>query len=258
MLKSDIHAMNGGVCMKLTVLGKYGPFPAAGGACSGYLIRDGDAKVLLDCGNGVLSRLQQVCALTDLDAVVISHLHSDHFCDLLVFKYALDILAARFLRQDIPLPIYLPSAPFEDFSRIAYKNAFDLRPIDMQSDVRIKTLDFRFAEMTHPVLSYAISVSNGRKRLVYSGDTSCNDTLIDFAKRSDLLLADAGLLERDRKGAVNHMTAAEVGKVASDACVSKLLLSHIWPLYDEKDLLEECKMYYPDPLVAQEMKTYDI
>lgn len=244
--------------MKLTILGKYGPYPAAGGACSGYFVQDSDTKVLLDCGNGVLSRLQQVCELTELDAIVISHLHSDHFCDMLVLKYALDIMAARSLRYDIPLPVYLPSLPFEDFSRIAYKNAFELRPIDPQSDVRIKTLDFKFAEMTHPVLSYAISVSNSQKRLVYSGDTSYNDYFIDFAKGSDLLLADAGLLEKDKKGAVNHMTAAEVGKAASEADVSKLLLSHIWPLYDEKDLLEECKMYYPHPFVAQEMKTYEI
>jgi ribonuclease BN (tRNA processing enzyme) len=244
--------------MKITVLGKYGPYPAAGGACSGYFVQDGDTKVLLDCGNGILSRLQQMCVLTELDAIVISHLHSDHFCDLLVLKYAMDIMAARSLRQDVPLPVYLPSSPFEDFSRIAYKNAFELRPIDLLSEVRIKTLDLRFAEMTHPVLSYAISVSNGQKRLVYSGDTSYNDDLIDFARGSDLLLADAGLLEKDKKGAVNHMTAAEVGKVASEANVSKLLQSHIWPLYDEKELIEECKAYYPNPTVAQEMKTYDI
>lgn len=244
--------------MKLTVLGKYGPYPAAGGACSGYLVRDADTTVLIDCGNGVLSRLQQVCDLTALDAVVISHLHSDHFCDLLVFKYALDLLAARFLRQDVPLTLHLPSLPMEDFSRIAYKNVFNLRPINTQSDVQIKTLDFSFAEMTHPVLSYAVSVSNGKKRLVYSGDTSFNDDLTGFARNCDLLLADAGLLERDRKGAINHMTAAEVGKMANDANVSKLMLSHIWPLYDEKEILDECKMYYADPLIAQEMETYDI
>lgn len=244
--------------MKLTVLGKYGPYPAPGGACSGYLVHDENTKVLLDCGNGVLSRLQQVCALTDLDAIIISHLHSDHFCDMLVLKYALDILAARLLRQDLPLPVYLPSEPFEDFSRIAYKNAFDLHPIEFQSNLRIKTLNFTFAEMTHPILSYAVSVSNDRKRLVYSGDTSYNEILIDFAKRADLLLADAELLEKDKKGVVNHMSAAEVGKVASSACVSSLLLSHIWPLYDEKELIEECSLYYTSPVVAQEMFTYDV
>jgi len=249
---------NGGIRMKLTVLGKYGPYPAPGGACSGYLVHDDNTKVLLDCGNGVLSRLQQVCALTDLDAIVISHLHSDHFCDMLVLKYALDILATRSLRKDEPLPVYLPSAPFEDFLRMSYKNAFDLHPIELQSDLRIKTLNFTFAEMTHPIISYAISVSNAQKRLVYSGDTSYNEALIDFAKGSDLLLADAGLLEKDKKGAVNHMSAAEVGKIASSACVSKLLLSHIWPLYDEKEILEECSFFFNNPVVAQEMLTYDV
>jgi len=244
--------------MKLTVLGKYGPFPAPGGACSGYLVQDGNTRVLIDCGNGVLSRLQQVCALTELDAIVISHLHSDHYCDMLILKYALDIMAARSIRQDNPLPVYLPASPFEDFFKMAYKNAFELWPIEPQSNVRINTLNFTFAEMTHPVLSYAVSVSNGQKRLVYSGDTSYNEALVDFAKRADLFLADACLLEKDKKGSVNHMTAAEVGKIAFEASVSKLLLSHIWPLYDENDLFNECSLYYSNPYVAQEMCTYEV
>ena len=49
--------IKGGIYLKLTILGCYGPYPKAGGACSGYLLEDETTKILIDCGNGVLSRL---------------------------------------------------------------------------------------------------------------------------------------------------------------------------------------------------------
>ena len=73
--------------MRLTVLGKYGPFPAPGGATSGYLIEQGDTRVLFDCGSGVLTRLLAQCPLEQLDAVVLSHLHEDHVADMQVLAY---------------------------------------------------------------------------------------------------------------------------------------------------------------------------
>src|ERR687886_99171 len=75
--------------MRLTVLGKSPSWQDAGGACSGYLIEDGEAAVLLDCGNGVFSKMRRFRDYTSVDAVVISHLHADHFLDLVPFAYAL-------------------------------------------------------------------------------------------------------------------------------------------------------------------------
>ncbi|MCG8541098.1 MAG: MBL fold metallo-hydrolase, partial [Clostridia bacterium] len=65
--------------MKITILGNSGPYPRAGGACSGYLLEEDDIKILIDCGNGVLSRLLgMIESLEDIDAIILSHLHSDH------------------------------------------------------------------------------------------------------------------------------------------------------------------------------------
>ena len=75
--------------MRLTVLGKSPSWQDAGGACSGYLIEDGDTAVVVDCGNGVFSKLRRFRDYTRVDAVVISHLHADHFLDLVPFAYAL-------------------------------------------------------------------------------------------------------------------------------------------------------------------------
>src|SRR5918994_394652 len=86
--------------MRLTVLGKSPSWQDAGGACSGYLLQANETNVLLDCGNGVFGKLRQFVDYVDVDAVVLSHLHADHFLDLVPFSYAL-IYAPR--QQPVPV-----------------------------------------------------------------------------------------------------------------------------------------------------------
>src|SRR5947208_16665022 len=76
------------VTMRITVLGKSPSWQDAGGACSGYLIEDGGTTLLLDCGNGVFSKLRQHLDYTELDAVPVSHLHAHHFLDLIPYAHA--------------------------------------------------------------------------------------------------------------------------------------------------------------------------
>ena len=75
--------------MQVTVLGKSPSWQDAAGACSGYLVQEDDFTLVLDCGNGVFSKLRPLCDYVDVNAVLISHLHADHFLDLVPFSYAL-------------------------------------------------------------------------------------------------------------------------------------------------------------------------
>ena len=75
--------------MRITVLGKSPAWQDAGGACSGYLIEQDGFALLLDCGNGVFSKLRRFRDYVDVGAVIVSHLHADHFLDLVPFAYAL-------------------------------------------------------------------------------------------------------------------------------------------------------------------------
>src|SRR3954469_7376412 len=87
--------------MRLTVLGKSPSWQDAGGACSGYLLQEEETSVLLDCGNGVFGKLRQHIDYVDVDAVVISHLHADHFLDLVPYSYALSYAPRQ---QPVPIP----------------------------------------------------------------------------------------------------------------------------------------------------------
>ena len=86
--------------MQVTVLGKSPSWQDAAGACSGYLAQEQGVSVLLDCGNGVFSKLRRICDYVDVDAVVITHMHADHFLDLVPFSYAL-----RYAPRQQPVPV---------------------------------------------------------------------------------------------------------------------------------------------------------
>src|SRR5215207_8386244 len=91
--------------MRITVLGKSPAWTDAGGACSGYLVEDGAARLLLDCGNGIFGRLAAAVDPFGLDGVVITHVHADHVLDLVPFAYAQ--LFARYAGAP-RLPLHAP------------------------------------------------------------------------------------------------------------------------------------------------------
>src|SRR5699024_10189414 len=106
----DLHAA-GGAGMRVRVIGCCGSFAGPCGAASSYLIEHEDAagrtwRVLMDLGSGAFGPLQKVIDPTQLDAVVISHLHPDHFLDLT----GLEVFWAYHERDDLPvLPIHAPA-----------------------------------------------------------------------------------------------------------------------------------------------------
>lgn len=132
--------------MKLTVLGCNGPYPAPGGACSGYLLQEGDTGVLLDCGAGVLAQLEKHMPPQNLTAIVLSHLHYDHMSDMLPLIYRCP-----------GLPVYLPGAPAA--VRALLENAFELH--DIAQGGQIGCLRMTACPGRHPVPAYAARFENG-------------------------------------------------------------------------------------------------
>lgn len=239
--------------MILTCLGKYGPFAPKGGACSGYLVQREGRNILLDCGSGVLSRLQGYCAIEALDAVVLSHLHSDHMADMLILRYALGALAAHGGWERGPLPVYLPQAPSGEFETLAAEPLFEIHIIHPGLTANICGMDVLFTPMTHPVPSFAVTLAADGKRLVYSGDTTLNDKIVLAARGADAFLCDTGFLERDRGENAPHLSALQVGRIAAEADVQRLYLTHIYPRYEQGDLLREARLHFANTEVIREL-----
>ncbi len=222
--------------MTLTVVGCSGSFPGPESAASCYLVEapyDGRRfRLLLDLGSGALGALQRIAPLQSIDAVALSHLHADHCLDLCGFyvvrKYHPGGAWPR-------LPVYGPDGTAERMCR-----AYDIAPNPgMQQEFTFRTYpdgEFEIGPFTvtvsavdHPVASYALRVSDGRRTLVYSGDTGPCSSLNELAKGCDLLLAEASFVE----GAANpphlHLTGRQAAMAADMAGAGRLVLTHIPP-----------------------------
>lgn len=244
--------------MKMTILGCYGPYPAAGGACSGYLVQEAGCTILLDCGNGVLSRMQEHIDFLQLDAAVISHLHADHLSDLMIMRYGLELGYKNGLRNQ-PLPLYTPPEPLSEFERLPYKNAYLLNTILPGLDLKIGPFNLKFAPGVHAVPSFAMRLETDSTVLVYSGDTEFNDQLTVLAEGADLFLCEANYLEEDiTAGLPNHLSAAQAAKIAAEAEVKKLILTHLHPRRDCDLYRLEAEKYFNSTELAREGKTYSL
>jgi ribonuclease BN (tRNA processing enzyme) len=244
--------------LHLTVLGCYGPYPPAGGACSGYLLQSGETTVLLDCGNGVLSRLQQHLPFWKLDAVILSHLHADHCADLFVMRYGLEIAYKRGLRSE-PLPVYTPAEPAAEFERLPYKNAYEVIKITEDDKLNLGPFRISFSFGVHAVPSLGIRVETAEAALVYSGDTEYHSGLEELARGAKLFLCEANYLEADLKdGLRNHLSAGQAAQVAAAAGVEELVLTHHHPESDPALVFAEAAKHFPSAGLAVEAKTYDL
>jgi ribonuclease BN (tRNA processing enzyme) len=230
--------------LRITVLGKSPSWQDVGGACSGYLVQEGDFTLLIDCGNGVFSKLRRFCDYVDVGAVLISHLHADHFLDLIPFAYALTYAPRQ---QPVPVAgwpgtisparpqLYAPVGATKFFRHVVgcwgnedlIENAFALHEYDAPDELAIGPFTVRFCEVPHYTPTYAVQVAaNGSGKLTYSADCSPNKDLVAFARDTDVLLIEATLPRPERTGVRGHLTPAEAGEVGRLARARQLVLTH--------------------------------
>ena len=224
--------------MILKILGNNGPYPAPGGACSGYLLcsDSGDTRILIDCGTGVLNRLMDECPLEALDAVVLSHLHYDHMSDMLPLQYALQLNP-----RIKPIPVYAPDEPEAVYTLLKCPY-YDLWPAE---DITIGEMRVTFTPARHPVPTNAVSVECDGRRFVFTGDSNQDALLELFCEGADLLMADCGMAGVDYRFISPHFSAELCGQLAKNAHVGRLLLTHLNPKYDPQTLLDEARSVFP-------------
>ncbi len=241
--------------MQLTILGRNGPFPAPGGGCSSYLLQTNAANILLDCGSGCLSNLQRYAGLTDISAVVLSHLHYDHMGDMLPLKYALSAYTKFGLKLN-KLPVFLPSEPANVFAHLSDCENFELIPIEDGMTAKVEDVFLTFCAMTHPVPCFATKAVCEGKVFVYSGDTNYNESLVPFAEECDTLLLDCAILSKDHKANAPHLSVLQAGDVARGAGVKRLIATHLFPHYSEEEILAE--LDFERAQLAVENTTHEI
>jgi ribonuclease BN (tRNA processing enzyme) len=261
--------------LRITVLGKSPSWQDTDGACSGYLIEEDGVALLLDCGNGVFSKLRRFRDYVDVDAVVISHLHADHFLDLVPFAYALTYAPRQ---QPVPVDrwpgtdnparpeLYAPAGARETFRRVVgawgnedlIENAFDLHEYAVSEAIDVGPLSVRFHEVPHYVCTHAVEVTSpDGRRFTFGADSRPTHELVDFARGTDLLMVEATLPRPERNGVRGHLTPAEAGEHGREAGARRLVLTHISDELDPLWARHEAERAFGGPVeMAEEGAVY--
>ncbi|PLR83762.1 hypothetical protein CVD25_12040 [Bacillus canaveralius] len=237
--------------MKLTVIGCWGGYPKINEASTGYLLEENGFKLLIDCGSGVLSKLQNIIQPEEINSVILSHYHADHIADIGVLQHARLIQSFLGKKMD-ELPIYAPESE-QEFPKLTHKNITNGVEYHPAEVLTVGPFSIRFLRTDHPVPCYAMRIETGGKVFVYTADTSYKHELEQFSKDADLLLCECNFYkEQDGKNA-GHMNSLDAGKLAAVANVKRLILTHLPHYGDIQRLKEEAAEVFNGPiLVASE------
>jgi len=238
--------------MKLTVLGAGTCVPSEGYSPSGHLVEFDEIAVLMDIGPGTLNRMSaQGVNYQELNYILLSHFHPDHTLDLLTFLQASNSTPGW--KRTEPLAL-VGGYGLENFLHQLFcifegtePESFDLKVFELGTD----TLSFEGwslgTELTgHTENSLAFRLSTGEKSIVYSGDAAQVEGLLRLAQEVDLLLCECSL--PSEMATEDHLTPVQVGQLARDAHVARLVLTHLYPQTLPFDILAQVKALYTGPV----------
>jgi ribonuclease BN (tRNA processing enzyme) len=236
--------------MRLTVLGAgpaYTDRDDAYGAC--YLVSDGATSVLLDLGQGSFSRIFRHVHPTALAAVVVSHLHPDHFIDLVPMRH--------YLRYEFEPPrrlrVLAPADLAARLDALHAESGFTAQALDVEwlgEEARqVGTLRVQGRLVAHTDESYAVRVSAAAgPGLVYSGDCGRADDIAPLLRRGDTLLAEASFGAGPVPAGVLHLDGPAVGRLAAATGAGRLLLTHLQMGHDADETVAAARREYDGPI----------
>lgn len=241
--------------MKLSIIGFWGGYPKKNGASSGYLLEHNGFQLLIDCGSGVLAKMQNILQPEELDAVIISHYHPDHIADIGVLQHAR--LIQGFLGKEMAnLPVYGHTFNSHEFSKLTYKKITKGIGYDPNSVLSIGPFQVSFLKTNHPVPCYAMRFEADGKALVYTADSSFKEEFIEFSKAADLLLCECNFYGNQNGGSAGHMNSFETGQLANKAGVKQLILTHLPHYRNINELVTEAASEFSGTIkLADEFST---
>lgn len=226
----------------VTVLGSSGTYAGPGGACSGFLLRSGATNVLMDAGPGTLANLQRWIDPTELDAIVVSHCHPDHWMELPVLRNAL-----CYVLHTTGVPLYLTA---ETLAMVGHVVTHSIEPtfvptvIDESSRFDVGTLQFSCSRTDHPVETLAFRVESQGRSLGYTADTGPGWSISDLGDPLDLVICEATFLDGSPETSPVHLSALQAGTLAREAGARRLVLTHVLPTGSADAAVAEAEAAY--------------
>jgi ribonuclease BN (tRNA processing enzyme) len=242
--------------MIITVAGSGCGIPSAERGSPCIIVDIGKECIAFDCGPGSLREMAKAGVdPARLDAIFITHFHADHIADIAPLLFSLNIPDVNRVE---PLTIYGPPGLKKLYDNLvgAYGDwlipkRYELTlselfgaPVE-EENWRVETAP---AEHSKPSYAYRLE-SNGRS-MVYSGDTEYAEPVISLASGCDLLILECSY--PDEIEVPGHLTPSKAGEMASRAGCRKLVLTHMYPVCADYDLVSECRKKYSGEIILAE------
>lgn len=228
--------------MELLVLGSGTAVPHPQRRPSGLLIRTEGRDILIDAGPGILHRLSRVgTAFQHLQDVFLTHLHPDHFLDLLALLFAkryprADNAPRLTVRGGAGLKALMDRLR-ETLHPWLEPSGYELIVEEWGGPVYVEGLKVLAEPVPHhpSSLAFRFQELDGGASLVVSGDTEGGEGLIRLAQGAQLLVLECSF--PDGEAQPGHLTPSRAGRLAREAGVQRLLLTHFYPECDGREIL---------------------
>ena len=259
--------------MRLTVLGSGAACPSGGQNSSGYLVETDPAspvprRILLDCGHGIASALLAERPDADIDDIFISHMHADHFIDVLALRFRLTRDMHGLPQSDRRVTLHLPPGGKERLAKILdavtfpadfCSNTFRVEEYAADASYELGGVCVTTAPALHYIPGFALRVEAGGSSLAYSGDTAPSPAVTGLARGVDLFVCEAALDEPETGDVAGHCTPEQAAGMAADAGAAKLLLTHFWYGTDVAAFAERATQAGPTPVeIAGDGARFDL
>ncbi|MBW1788087.1 MAG: MBL fold metallo-hydrolase [Deltaproteobacteria bacterium] len=244
--------------MRLTVLGSGTAVPLRDRSSPSLVVWLQNGPVVLDLGPGTLRQMTRVGIRHEtLRHIFLTHFHPDHTGDLVHFLFATrnpDVLRHR---ATVVIAGAIGLNAFIGRLQNAWGDWLTLPPELMKVHEfalteKLETEYGDFTVVTSPVvhtphsLAYRLTDREGRS-VVFSGDTGYCQALVDLSTGADLLVLEASFPEG--QAVEGHLTPAEAGRVAAEAGVQRLVLTHFYPEVLATDIEAQCRRSYGGELI---------
>ncbi|AKB25116.1 Metal dependent hydrolase [Methanosarcina sp. MTP4] len=219
--------------MEITFLGTGVAIPQKGRVQSGVLVEFEEKPLLIDCGSGVLNRILEAGVRhTEIDTVLLSHLHLDHVADLLC------LVKANWLMGKTDMRVYGPEGTEDWLFDLLGLYEYILEEVDVKVIECSPGKEFvpegfdceiSCAAAVHSVPTLAYRLMSGEGEIVYSGDTEpCRDVL-DLAVEADLLIHECSFPAGMK--VTNHTTPSTLSDMLDEYRdeIGSLCLTHFYP-----------------------------
>jgi len=249
--------------MELILLGTGTAVPSLARSSSAYLLRISGLNILIDCGAGTVRRLLEAgVSYHDIDLLLLTHLHPDHTADLVPLLFAcryhtdprvkhLALVGGtgteKFLRQ-----------LNDTFGRHLTSSHYDLTITEIErKGWQWQGIEFAASPVRHMPGSLAYSIEFGGRKVSFSGDTGYCTELIELARNSDIFVCESAL--PDRENPDSHLSPSLAGRIAAEAGVARLVLTHFYPEVESEPICDQVRNHYSgDITLGQDLMRIEI